>query len=100
MKGYSPDEAPENPRPPKGGSGTMRIYRPPGEFEEVLFGRGHRDVHDQGGYVHIEEDYDREGTNDDIFDLFAKWVFPKIGESYRVRISVREGAILVERING
>ncbi len=69
------------------------------EFEEVLFGSGHIAVHDHGGYVHIEEDFDEKGY-DDIYDLFKKWVFTEIDKSYRVRISVREGAILVERIDG
>jgi hypothetical protein len=79
----------------------MKLYRPEKvpvrEFEEVLFGRGHRDVNDRGGYVHVEED----GVGGDVIvDLFKKWVFPEVCETYRVRISVREGAILVERING
>lgn len=99
-KGYQPEEAPENPRPPKGGSGTAP------QFDEVLFMRGHWDVGEHGfGSVYAEEESGggggirlREERLEDITDLFKRYLFPEIGKTYRVRVSVRNGAILFERL--
>lgn len=101
IKEYQPEEAPENPKPPKGGSETAPA------FDEVLFMTGHWTLNENGlGVVYAEEEGGgpvsrlEERQLEDITDLFKRYLFPEIDKPYRARVSVRNGAILFERLRG